>query len=75
MELTDHVHVAFFNLLLGFFVFFSVHTVEPVVKHFGVRKYFWEKEVQQTPEFMEIVLERGSSEEELALSIEFPDNL
>jgi hypothetical protein len=33
VELTDHVNVAFFDLLFSLLGFFSVDGVEPVVKH------------------------------------------
>lgn len=46
MELTDHVNVAFFDLLLGFLCFLSADGVEPVVKHVRVGENLRQKEVQ-----------------------------
>ena len=46
MELTDHVNVAFFDLLLSFLCFLGADGVEPVIKHIGVGENLRQKEVQ-----------------------------
>ncbi len=56
MELTYHVDVAFFDLLLCLLSFFSADRIEPVVKHFRVGENLRQKEVKQTPQLVEIVL-------------------
>lgn len=59
------------SLLFGFLLgegFIFTWILEPVIKEVRVAEDLWEEEVEQGPEFMEIILKRSASEQQFAFS-------
>lgn len=48
---------------------------EPRVKVFGRAKHFWQKEVEERPQLVKIVLQRGTGEEQAVLRLERAHNI
>ncbi len=74
MQLTDQLDALLLGLLLGQRLTI-VAIVEPVVEKFRIAEYFWQQEVEQGPQLMQIILERGPRQQQFALSTQFPHNL
>lgn len=56
MQLTNHMNISFLDFLLSLLGFFRTGRIEPIIKHLRVRKDFRQQKVQQTPQFMKIIL-------------------
>jgi len=75
-DLVELVH----NLPIPLLLFLVTHLfsilppaqVEPLIKVFRGRENIWQQEIQQTPQLMEVVLERSACEEESVPRVEGP---
>lgn len=71
MELPDHLDVLLLDLLLSLVLLLACR-VEPIIEHLAGAEYFWEEEVKQRPQLVQVVLKRRPSQEQFALGVQLP---